>query len=196
MIQTTVSLCVENSLMTPDRARSYYKSVLDADLRFALENRPDGDIIRRCLVYIHRVINAKGQRSKNQLQLEAPTLELGTGPSDDQLLSELCDKFLPDLISSSQLLVYTTTTECDRRHGYTTARRRGYAESLCQQVNADLLGLVDSVKVLETSEDFLQGDTLAREQAEHAELCDIMSRFYHITRQEEEKVRLEVFLHL
>ncbi|XP_074535636.1 NACHT and WD repeat domain-containing protein 2 [Halichoeres trimaculatus] len=195
VIQTTVSLCVENSLMTPEKARSYYRSALDSDLRFALENRPDGDIIRRCLVYIHRVINAKGQRltrSKNALQLEAPTLELGPAPSDQQLLSELCDSFLPDLISSSQLLVYTTATECDRRHGYTTARRRGYAECLCQQVNADLLGLIDRVKVLETSEDFLQRDVWAREQAEQDELCDIMSRSYDITRQEEEKVRVYV----
>ncbi|XP_034557459.1 NACHT and WD repeat domain-containing protein 2-like [Notolabrus celidotus] len=192
MIQTTVSRCVQKGLMTPARAQSYYRSALDADLRFALENRPDSDIIRRCLVYIHKVINAKGQklvRSKNLLQLEVPTLELGSTPSDKQLLSELCDNFLPGLVTSSQLLVYTIATECDRRHGYTTARRRGYSESLCQQVYSDLLGLIDSVKVFDTSEDIQLGDALTREQAEQEELCNIMSRFYDINRPEAEKVR-------
>lgn len=47
---------------------------LDSDLRFALEKRPDEDIARRCLVYVHKVVNAKGEREKktmsNQLQPE------------------------------------------------------------------------------------------------------------------------------
>lgn len=37
---------------------------MDADLRFALEHCLESDIIQRCLVYIHKVINAKGQRPK------------------------------------------------------------------------------------------------------------------------------------
>lgn len=44
-----------------------FSPALDADLRFALDNRPDNDIIRRCLVYIHKVINAKGEREKIQM---------------------------------------------------------------------------------------------------------------------------------
>ncbi|XP_044059532.1 NACHT and WD repeat domain-containing protein 2 isoform X2 [Siniperca chuatsi] len=197
VFQTTVSLCVHNGLMTPQRAHSYYRSALDADLRFALDNRPDNDIIRRCLVYLHKVINAKGEREKRQMnsqlqpQSEAATFDLRT-PTDGQLFSELCDNFLPGLITSSQLLVYTTTTECDHRHGYTTARRRGYAESLCQQVYSDLVGLIDSVHILETSEDSQLDGALAREQAEQEELCDILSRLYDVIRPEEEEVRAYV----
>lgn len=48
-------------------AAGCFSPVLDADLRFALDNRPDGDIIRRCLVYIHKVINARGRREKTQV---------------------------------------------------------------------------------------------------------------------------------
>ncbi|XP_051253051.1 NACHT and WD repeat domain-containing protein 2 isoform X1 [Dicentrarchus labrax] len=197
VFQTTVSLCVHGGLMTPERAQSYYRSALDADLRFALDNRPDNDIIRRCLVYVHKVINAKGEREKGEMdsqlqpQSEASTPDQRT-PTDGQLFSELCDNFLPGLITSSQLLVYTTATECDRRHGYTTARRRGYAKSLCQQVYSDLVGLIDSLDILESSEASQLGDALSREQAEQEELCDIMSRFYDIVRPEEEKVRAYV----
>ncbi|KAM9359086.1 NACHT and WD repeat domain-containing protein 2 [Symphorus nematophorus] len=198
VFQSTVSLCVSKGLMSPERAHTYYRSALDADLRFALDCRPDNDIIKRCLVYVHKVINAKGQREKGEMnsqpppQSEAATFDLKTSPTDGQLLSELCDVFLPGLITSSKLVVYITATECDRRHGYTTARRRGYAQSLCQQVYSDLVELIDSVNVSGTSEDSQLGDVLAREQAEQEELCHILSRLYDITRPEEEKVRTYV----
>ncbi|XP_036933089.1 NACHT and WD repeat domain-containing protein 2 isoform X2 [Acanthopagrus latus] len=194
VFQSTVSLCVHRGLMTSERAQSYYRSALDADLRFALDNCPSDDIIGRCLVYVHKVVNANGDREGRQMnpqpQSEATTSDLKTVPTDGQLLSELCDSFLPGLITSSQLLVYTTTTEC--RHGYTTARRWGYTESLCQQVYADLVALTDSVDVSESREDSRLGDALAREQAEQEELRDIMSQFYDVIRPEEEKIRAYV----
>ncbi|KAM8903192.1 NACHT and WD repeat domain-containing protein 2 isoform 2-T2 [Spinachia spinachia] len=102
------------------------------------------------------------------------------------MLSELCDNFLPGLITSSKLLVYTTTSECDCRHGYTKARRRGYAQSLCQQVYSDLVVLIDSWSIPEV---FQPGDASAREQEEQEELCDTLSRLYDVIRPEEEEVR-------
>uniref|UniRef100_A0A3P8TG08 NWD1/2-like winged helix-turn-helix domain-containing protein n=1 Tax=Amphiprion percula TaxID=161767 RepID=A0A3P8TG08_AMPPE len=196
VFQAAVSLCVHSDLMTPERARSYYRSALDADLRFALDKCPDEDIMRRCLVYVHKVVNAKGEREKREMSLQPKSesdssdqVALRPPPTSDQLLSELCDVFLPGLITSSKLLVYATTTECDRRHGYTTTRRRGYAEGLCQQVYSDLVGLIDDLNI---SEDSNLGDALSREEAEQKQLCDIFARFYDVTRPEEEKVRAYV----
>lgn len=111
----------------------------------------------------------------------------------DGLLSQLCDSFLPSLITSSQLLVYSTTTVCDQRLGYTATRRRGYAESLCQQVYADLIGLTGSVP----GDVPLVCDAVGRlqeEQEEQKELCDLLSSFYDISRPEEEKVRMRMFV--
>ncbi|KAF3692862.1 NACHT and WD repeat domain-containing protein 2 [Channa argus] len=200
VFQTTVSLSVHNGCMTPEKAHRYYRSVLDSDLRFALDDCPHNDIAGRCLVYVHKVVNAKREREKeeinSQLQLlshsEAATSHLRTKPTDEQLLSELCDNFLPAIISFFQLLVYTTTTECDRRHGYTTARRQSYAESLCQQVYSDLVGLIDSLSTSESREGNHLGDDLAREQAEQEELCDILCRFYDIIQPEKENIRAYV----
>ncbi|XP_033486657.2 NACHT and WD repeat domain-containing protein 2 isoform X2 [Epinephelus lanceolatus] len=196
VFQTTVSLCVHNGLMSPERAQSLCRSALDADLRFALDSRPGSDVIRRCLVYVHKVINATGEREMMKAQLqpqpEAATVDLTTTPTHGQLYSELCDNFLPGLITSSQLLVYTTATECDPRHGYTTARRRGYADALCQQVCSDLVGMIDSLSISAKREDSQLSDALAREQAEQEELCDVLSRFYDIIRPEEEEVRAYV----
>uniref|UniRef100_A0A3B4WL29 NACHT and WD repeat domain-containing protein 2-like n=1 Tax=Seriola lalandi dorsalis TaxID=1841481 RepID=A0A3B4WL29_SERLL len=191
VFQTTVSLCVHNGLMTPERAHSYYRSALDADLRFALDSRPNDDIIRRCLVYVHKVINPEGEREKRQMNLQQQT-QSETALTDGQLFSELCDNFLPGLITSRRLLVYTSTTECDHRHGYTTARRRSYAMSLCQQVYSDLVGLIDSWNMLDVREGFQLGDALAREQAEQEELCYTLSRLYGIIRPEEEEIRAYV----
>ncbi|KAF7662148.1 hypothetical protein LDENG_00243790 [Lucifuga dentata] len=196
VFQTAVSLSVRKGLMTPERARSYYRSALDTDLRFALQNHPHDDIIRRCLVYVHKVVNPKHQRESKQ----AATSDQGPvrmTPSEGDLLSELCGDFLPGLITSSQLLVYTTTTECDSRHGYTTARRRGYSKSLCQQVYSDLSGLINSLNISETTEPKSTSkdahcDALAREQAEQEELCSVLSRFYDVTRPEEMEVRAYV----
>lgn len=114
--------------------------------------------------------------------------DLSTGPSDEPLLSQLCDNFLPSLINSSQILVYTTTTECDPRHGYTTARRKAYVELLCQQVHYDLVMLTKRANISETREDGQVCDALARERAEQEDVCAILSRFYDVVRPEEEKV--------
>ncbi|XP_059187871.1 NACHT and WD repeat domain-containing protein 2 [Centropristis striata] len=185
VFQTTVSLCLQSGLMSPERAHRFYRSALDADLRYALDNGPHYDIMKRCLVYVHRVVNAEGEREKRGMTSQ-PEAALHTSPTEGQLLSELCDSFLPGLVTSSKLPVYTLATECDPRHGYTTARRRGYAAALCQQVFSDLLGLIDSLKVSEGGEGSQLSDALTREQEE---LCDVLSQFYHVIRPEEEKVR-------
>lgn len=43
---------------------------MDADLRFALERRLESDIIRPCVVYVHSIINSKGQRPKMPINSE------------------------------------------------------------------------------------------------------------------------------
>lgn len=44
-----------------------FSPALDADLRFALDNCPSDDIIGRCLVYVHKVVNANGDREGRQM---------------------------------------------------------------------------------------------------------------------------------
>lgn len=49
---------------------------MDADLRFALEGRLESDTAKRGLVYIHKVINAKGQRPKKTPKNSEPMAPL------------------------------------------------------------------------------------------------------------------------
>uniref|UniRef100_A0A665UJI3 Uncharacterized protein n=1 Tax=Echeneis naucrates TaxID=173247 RepID=A0A665UJI3_ECHNA len=131
IIQTIVNLCVHNGQMSAERFNS--------ELIF---------IYFRCRSY------QSEQLCFHLLSFKAAISDLKTELTDAQLLSELCDDFLPSLITSRRLVVYTSTTECDHRHGYTTARRRSYAKSLCQQVYSDLVGLIDRFSMFDTREEF------------------------------------------
>uniref|UniRef100_A0A087XAM0 NACHT domain-containing protein n=1 Tax=Poecilia formosa TaxID=48698 RepID=A0A087XAM0_POEFO len=189
VLQTAVSLCVQSRRMSAERAQVFYRSslALDSDLRFALENCPVLDIINRCMIYVHKVVNADGERGRQQRNSELqPALK--TVPTPSELLSQLCDSFLPALLTSRQLILYTTTTECDRRHGYTTARRRAYADSLCHQVFSDLMALTDSLNIPRVRGQAHVIDAPSRERAEQEQLCCTLARFYKIIRPEEEKV--------
>ncbi|XP_024865065.1 NACHT and WD repeat domain-containing protein 2 [Kryptolebias marmoratus] len=201
--QTAVSLCIQNKVMTPEMARVFYRSALDADLRFALGECPLEDIVSRCVVYVHKVTDAEEDKGKkltsSQLQPKSEDETLArttvtTAPTQAELLAELCDDFLPALVASRRLLLYTTTTECDRRHGYTAARRRGYADSLCRQVLSDLLMMTDSVGVSLPGTDAHSRDALSEEQLEQERLCNILSRLYDISRPEEDEIRAYVEL--
>ncbi|XP_053729678.1 NACHT and WD repeat domain-containing protein 2-like [Synchiropus splendidus] len=179
---SAVSRSVANGLLSQQRAKRFTQSALEADLRFALEGRPPDDVIGRCLVYINNVVNANGDRGKKQssssLQQEPES------PDQLQSLTQLCEDFLRGLVTSCELLVYTTTTECDRRYGYTAARRRSYAESLCQQVYVDLIGLMGHFRHPDLWE---EGSTHQQE-----ELCHVLSTSYEITRPEEKEIRAYV----
>lgn len=69
--------------------------VLDADLRFALDSRHDNDIARRCLVYVHKVVNAKGEREKEKINSQ---------------LSEV--KVIHHFLTTIYLLVFLLTWTC------------------------------------------------------------------------------------
>uniref|UniRef100_A0A3P9C9U8 NWD1/2-like winged helix-turn-helix domain-containing protein n=1 Tax=Maylandia zebra TaxID=106582 RepID=A0A3P9C9U8_9CICH len=166
LFQAAVSLCVQSGSMTPERAKIFYRS---------------GEIphIAVCVCVKSFVIIHCFHCEKFPL-LYFQDATLSSSPTNEKLLSELCECFLPHLVTSRQLLVYTITTECDRRHGYTSARRRGYADSLCQQVYCDLVQMTDGLNVSQSAEPSPLCDVLSREQAEQEQLCDILSRFYDL----------------
>nr|XP_057935011.1 NACHT and WD repeat domain-containing protein 2 isoform X2 [Doryrhamphus excisus] len=198
LFETAVSLCVDKQLLTEEEAVTFNRSVLDGDLRFALENCPRNDILRRCLVYVHKVVNPKvGQEARRQSGSKLHKVEASypatSSSSEGDLLSDLIDNFLRGLVDSCQLAAFTSTTECDPRYGYTTARRRGYAEVLCHQVHSDLMRLIDSsvTNVVKMGSCYLS-HALAREGVEQEEHCAELSRFYDVIRPEADQIQAYV----
>ncbi|XP_061136572.1 NACHT and WD repeat domain-containing protein 2 [Syngnathus typhle] len=91
---TAVSLCVRKKLLTEGEGLAFSRSVLDSDLRFALDNRPRDDVIRRCLVYVHKITNlmveqeARGMDCFEQFWEESDFWTTWTGePGTDFMLS-------------------------------------------------------------------------------------------------------------
>ncbi|XP_061537367.1 NACHT and WD repeat domain-containing protein 2-like isoform X2 [Phycodurus eques] len=188
MFEAAVSLCVHKNLLTEAKGLTFNRSVLDGDLRFGLNNCPRHDAVRRCLAYVHKVTNLKVEQEGTVPN----SARVRSSSSEADLLSDLIDNFLKGLIDSSQLEAYTTATNCDRRRGYTTARRRAYADLLCHQVYSDLVRLTDNIAESGQIGSGYLSDALAREQVQQEELCAILSGFYVITRPEMEEIRAYV----
>ncbi|KAJ7995331.1 hypothetical protein DPEC_G00243440 [Dallia pectoralis] len=192
VLQAAVSQCVQGGLLIPERAQKYFRSALDTDLRFALENRPRHDIDKRCLVYINRISSGQGQfevTDQSPLKISPHPHSPAKALSNDSFLSQLCDDFLPSLVTSCRLQVYTTISECEPHSGYTPARRRSYAEGLCQQLYSDVMALIDSSLISGSASSPCAHDVSEGAQAEQKELCSIYSRLYEVSRNEEGVVK-------
>ncbi|KAI5098362.1 NACHT and WD repeat domain-containing protein 2-like [Silurus meridionalis] len=158
---------LENSIDL-ENAQKYFRSGLENDLRFALDDQP-GTHIKRCLCYVYKAGKKPGQSKKGN----EPYSE------QDQLfrLSQLCDNFLPNLVRSHQALIYTMTnnnSECDDK--------QSYAEELRHQLYSDLIGLIDKSIVTKK-------DQIIDSFPQQRNLCHILSSLYRIDRTEVSHIR-------
>ncbi|XP_048120854.1 NACHT and WD repeat domain-containing protein 2-like isoform X1 [Alosa alosa] len=169
VLQASVKQCILDGSITEEKAQKYFRSDLENDLRFAMEDCLSDDM-KRCLYYIHKIIHQK-KTGHDQDQ----------DPSNDRL-SVIREHFLPDLVTSCHLEVYTTTTECDRQQGYTVALRQAYIEGLCHQLFTDLSRLIDSTVTKNTADP----DDATSQQAN---LCHIYSQLFRIERVEAQPIK-------
>ncbi|XP_063060464.1 NACHT and WD repeat domain-containing protein 2 [Engraulis encrasicolus] len=163
--------CMLEGSIAAEKAQKYFRSDLENDLRFVAENFSSSDT-KRCLCYVHKIINQRKDRQD---------------ASSDQMKA-LCDDFLPKLVTSCHLEVYTMTTECERRQGYTAALKQDYIEGLCLQVFTDLSRLVDCTVAKYTAQ---PGDA----SSQQASLCQLYSQLYRIERAEEQEIKAYVKQH-
>lgn len=129
------------------------------------------DDMKRCICYIHKIINQKTTGDSQDTDQD---------PSSDRL-RVIHNHFLPNLVTSYHLEVYTTITECDQQQGYTVALRQTYIEGLCRQLFTDLSRLIDST----VTEPAHLDDTTSQQ----ADLCHIYSQLCRIERVEEQQVK-------
>ncbi|KAJ8368036.1 hypothetical protein SKAU_G00080640 [Synaphobranchus kaupii] len=178
VFHTIVTRCIQEGSMTSEKAQKYFRSALDEELHFALENRSKEDIAR-CLCYVYKIIRKQRQRK--------PLKDRNINPnSSDDHLSNLCDHFLPGLVTSCQLQVYTTTSVFELRPGDPTGMRRWYTDGLCQQLYTDLLNLINCTVARE-----MDGfdDTLSQELVQQANLCHVYSSLYRVRCEEVQHVK-------
>ncbi|XP_035240343.1 NACHT and WD repeat domain-containing protein 2 [Anguilla anguilla] len=179
IFHTIVTRCIQEGNITSEKAQKYFRSALDEELHFALENRSKEDIAR-CLCYVYK-ITRKQCRRKPLIDLN-PNLKA----SSDDPLSNLRDHFLPGLVTSCQLQVYTTTSVSELHSGDTTEMRRWYTEGLCQQLYKDLLNLINSTAARKRHR---FDDALSQELVQQANLCHIYSSLYRVNCEEVQHVK-------
>ncbi|XP_061072449.1 NACHT and WD repeat domain-containing protein 2 [Conger conger] len=181
IFHTIVTRCIREGSVTSEKAQKYFRSALDRELHFALENRSKEDIAR-CLCYVYKITRKWHQRKSITDLNVNPNLN---APSEDPL-SNLRDHFLPGLVTSCQLQVYTTMSEYELHPGDSPERRRWYTEGLCQQLYTDLLNLI---KCTVAKEMHRFECALSQELVQQANLCHIYSSLYRVKCKEVQHVQ-------
>ncbi|KAM4702112.1 NACHT and WD repeat domain-containing protein 2-like [Discoglossus pictus] len=130
MFETLVPLCVQEGILEPQQAEKYFNSALEDELMFALQDSPP-DLLDRCICYIHKVPYKAFQKQN----------ERTTGDTYGKLC-HIRDTLLPSLAGTGGLRVYSTTTTCNNKVGYTKEKQQQYVDGLCRQFYDDMIALI------------------------------------------------------
>ncbi|XP_058885610.1 NACHT and WD repeat domain-containing protein 2-like [Acipenser ruthenus] len=185
IFDAVVSRCIQKGTITPERGRKYFTSALEDELRFALENRPKEDL-QRCLCYVHNIPIQSQQREKMTQKSRLspdPELQMYHDLKSYNMMRCLRDEFLPSIVASSQLRVYTSNS--DIRQGNAKEITKEHTEGLCNHFYSDMLSMIDALVTRNTQ----HLDSLTEEVLQHASLCNIYDGLYRIECDEVEKVK-------
>ncbi|CAJ0927348.1 unnamed protein product [Ranitomeya imitator] len=132
-----VPLCVKRGILGEDQAQKYFTSALEDELLFGLQNSPERDL-ERSVCYIHKVPYRAILKQRGKAETS------GRGPPEGySRLCHLRDVFIPDMSYTKGLHVYSTTTTCDVKVGYTEEKEQVYIEGLCRQLYGDMVKMID-----------------------------------------------------
>ncbi|XP_076846938.1 NACHT and WD repeat domain-containing protein 2 isoform X1 [Brachyhypopomus gauderio] len=163
ILNEVVNQCLLEGNINPEKAQKYFRSSLENDLRYALQDSPANE--RRCLCYVHNTSGeADQEKNGNEQHFEFQSSRM----------KQLRDDFLPGLVKSHRVLVYTTAGDC--------VCQQRYAEELGQQLSSHLMGLVHSSVAMERHQAY---NPLSQQR----HLCHVFSRLYRIERVEVSQVK-------
>ncbi|XP_073525695.1 NACHT and WD repeat domain-containing protein 2-like [Phyllobates terribilis] len=174
-----IPLCVKRGILGEDQAQKYFTSALEHELLFGLQNSPVRDL-ERSICYIHKVPYRAIWKQRGKAETS------GNGPSEGY--SRLCylrDVFIPDLSYTEALHVYSTTTTCDIKVGYTEEKEQVYVEGLCRQFFGDMVKMIDR-HVCRCPGPLKNG---SEEVLYHLSLCRMYSDLQEYEIREEESIR-------
>lgn len=96
-------------------------------------------------------------------------------PEAIEKLIKLRDEFVPTIVASSNLRVYTSVTHCDIKYGYTQEVETHYIEGLGKQFYEDMVDIIQAT----VQQNFdIERDWLYDEVLQHSSLCRTYSSFY------------------
>lgn len=96
-------------------------------------------------------------------------------PEALEKLIRLRDEFVPTIVASSNLRVYTSVTHCDIKYGYTQEVESHYIEGLGKQFYEDMIDIIQAT----VQQNFdIETDWIYDEVVQHSSLCRTYSSFY------------------
>ena len=96
-------------------------------------------------------------------------------PEAQEKLIKLRDEFIPTIVASSNLRVYTSVTHCDMKLGYSQEIENHYIEGLGKQFYEDMIDIIQAT----VQQNFdTETDTLYDEILQHSSLCKTYAPFY------------------
>ncbi|KAM8977691.1 NACHT and WD repeat domain-containing protein 2-like [Pelodytes ibericus] len=179
VLDIVVPLCVNEGSLNCEQAEKYFNSALEEELLFVSRVCPT-DLLQRCLCYIHRVPYKAILRNRTRLE----QAEMGLLDGYDKLC-HIRDTLIPSLALCGGMHVYSTTTTCDVKVGYTEQKEQRYVTGLCQQFYADMLKLIQDRRPVHPS----PGKTRTEVALQHLSLCDTFSELQQYESKETEYIK-------
>ncbi|CAJ0945407.1 unnamed protein product [Ranitomeya imitator] len=178
IFNTAVKLLHEKGKIKSSQAKRYLSSALEDEFDFAL-GKQTAAFLKKCVCYIRKISNIEKHLKIPEMSKYTDVVKVEGKPVRDtealEKMVKLRDEFIPMIVASSNLRVYTSVTHCDMKLGYSQEVENNYVEGLCKQFYEDMIDIIQATvqQSFETETDLLYNEIL-----QHLSLCRTYSSFY------------------
>ncbi|XP_059674147.1 NACHT and WD repeat domain-containing protein 2 [Gavia stellata] len=178
IFKTAVKLLYEKGKIKHSQAKRYLSSAIEDELDFALGKQTPA-FLKKCVCYIRKIANierfVKIPEMGKYMDVVHTAGKFLRDPEAHEKLIKLRDEFIPTIVASSNLRVYTSVTHCDMKLGYSQEVENHYIEGLGKQFYEDMIDIIQATvqQNFDTETDLLYDEVL-----QHSSLCKTYSTFY------------------
>ncbi|MGH0130456.1 UNVERIFIED_CONTAM: hypothetical protein FKN15_035183 [Acipenser sinensis] len=178
IFKTAVSSLQKKGTMNNNQAKRFLCSALEDELDFALGKQTPA-FLKKCVCYIRKIANfdrhAKLPEMGRYMDTIVESDKVVRNQEAHERLVKLRDEFIPTVVASSNLRVYTSVTHCDMKLGYSQEVENHYVEGLCKQFYEDMVDIIQAT----VQQNFdTETDPLYDEVLQHLSLCKTYASFY------------------
>lgn len=151
---------------------------LEDEFDFAL-GKQTAAFLKKCVCYIRKISNIEKHVKIPEMSKYTDVIQIeGKNTRDPEALEKMVklrDEFIPTIVASSNLRVYTSVTHCDMKLGYSQEVENHYVDGLCKQFYEDMVDIIQAT-VQQNFE--IETDPLYDEILQHLSMCRTYSFFY------------------
>uniref|UniRef100_A0A803JZ68 NACHT and WD repeat domain containing 2 n=1 Tax=Xenopus tropicalis TaxID=8364 RepID=A0A803JZ68_XENTR len=178
IFSTSVKLLQEKGKLKNNQVKRYLSSALEDEFDFAL-GKQTAAFLKKCVCYIRKISNIERHVKIPEMARYTDVIKVENkyirDPEALEKLAKLRDEFIPTIVASSNLRVYTSVTHCDMKLGYSQEVENHYVDGLGKQFYEDMIDIIQATvqQNFETETDPLYDEIL-----QHLSLCKTYASFY------------------